>query len=117
MARLVAEVDDQVIANGQLAMLRDKGEIGSLIVAAPHRRRGIGTVLIQALVERAREHDVRTLELSAPADVPWIQAWYQRLGFVPQGIHTYPGPEQVVILHMELTRHDKEAQQCPLAKA
>jgi GNAT superfamily N-acetyltransferase len=116
VVRLVAEVEGQVVANGQLTFLRDKGEIGSLVVAAPYRRRDIGTALIHALIERARERDMRTLELSAPADVPWIQAWYQRLGFVPQGTHTYPGEERVVILNMELTHHDKETRQCPLAK-
>jgi ribosomal protein S18 acetylase RimI-like enzyme len=117
IVRLVAEVEGQVVANGQLTLLRDKGEIGSLVVAAPYRRRGIGAALVQELIDKARERDVRTLELSAPADTPWIQAWYQRLGFVPQGTHTYPGPERVVILRLELARHDKEARQCPLAKA
>jgi len=110
MVRLVAETDSQVVANGQLTILHDRGEIGSLVVAAPCRRRGIGTALVQALIEKAREHNVHTLEISARADMPWIQAWYRRLGFVFQGNHTFPDQEQVVMLQMVLTSHDKESQ-------
>jgi ribosomal protein S18 acetylase RimI-like enzyme len=116
IVRLVATEDGQVIANGELAIRRDWGEIGSLVVAAPCRQRRIGTALIGALIAQARAHKVRTLEITARADTPWIRAWYERLGFVFQRDHTFPGQEQVAILHMALDDHDEEAQ-CPPTKA
>jgi ribosomal protein S18 acetylase RimI-like enzyme len=112
IVRLVAEVDGQVVANGQLTILRDRGEIGSLVVAAPYRRRGIGAALVRALVEEARQRRVRTLEISASTDAPWIRAWYQRLGFTFKRTHAFPGQEQVAILQMTIVSHDKETQ-CP----
>jgi GNAT superfamily N-acetyltransferase len=106
---LVAKVDNQAVANGQLTILRSEGEIGSLVVAAPYRRKGIGTALLQALIAKAREANVHTIEITARADTPWIEAWYRRIGFVFQGVHTFPGDEQVAVLRMTLTSRDKEA--------
>jgi ribosomal protein S18 acetylase RimI-like enzyme len=102
VVRLVAEADGKVVANGQLAILHDRGEIGSLVVAAPYRRRGLGTALVQALVAEGRRRQVHTLEISARADAPWIEAWYRRLGFVHHKTHDYPGKEYVTILRMAL---------------
>ena len=110
VVRLVAEMDGQVIANGQLTLLRDRGEIGSLVVAPPYRQRGIGTALVQALLRHARQHNLCTIEISASTNMPWIRAWYERLGFVYQGEHTFPGQEQVAILQLTLSNHTKETQ-------
>jgi ribosomal protein S18 acetylase RimI-like enzyme len=115
MTRLVVEMNGQAIANGQLTLLRDRGEIGSLVVAAAYRQRGIGTALVLALVEHATKHDLRAIEISAPAEAPWIRAWYERLGFVYQGDHIYPGPERVAILHMTLNGDKKTP--CPPTEA
>lgn len=112
LVRLVAEIDGQVIANGQLTLLHDRGEIGSLVVAAPYRQRGIGTTLVQALIEHAGQRNLHAIEVSASIETPWIRDWYERLGFEVQGHHTFPGPERVVILQMTLANHDKETQ-CP----
>jgi ribosomal protein S18 acetylase RimI-like enzyme len=102
IVRLVAEVDGRVVGNGQLSLSHDQAEIGSLVVAAPYRGRGIGTALVQALVEHAKKHNLRTVEISASTDAPWIQAWYRRLGFVYQRSHTFPDQEQVIFLEMNL---------------
>lgn len=100
--RLVAEVDGQVVANGQLAIHRDKGELGSLIVAVTHRRRGIGSALLRALIDAARERGVRDLEIAARLDADWVQAWYRRLGFVGRREHTFPGGERVLVMRLSL---------------
>ena len=101
LVRLVAEVDGQVVANGQLTILHNQGEIGSLSVAPACRRQGIGTALIEALVEQARRHQVHTVEITAHLDAPWVQAWYLRLGFVYAGEHNF-GDGPVAVLHMTL---------------
>lgn len=99
---LVAECHGQTVASAQLALLHGKSEIGSLIVAPPHRRQGIGTALMQALIEQARQHGVQTLEITANIEQPWIRAWYERLGFTFQREHDYPH-ERVAVLTMDLT--------------
>jgi ribosomal protein S18 acetylase RimI-like enzyme len=112
MVRLVAEADGLVVANGQFAILRGQGEIGSLVVAPAYRRRGIGTALISALIEQARRGQMHTIEITAHLDKPWVQAWYQRLGFAYTSEHDF-GDERVAVLHMALARHPKGDDLCP----
>src|SRR4029450_217732 len=61
--------DDDGLVVGRLSVERDQhpasrhvADLG-LMVAATHRRRGIGTALLQAAVDWARDADVRKLEL------------------------------------------------------
>jgi RimJ/RimL family protein N-acetyltransferase len=88
-AVFVAE-DDGVIV-GRLSLGRDQhpashhvADLG-LMVAASHRRRGIGTALLDAAVEWGREAGVRKLELHV---FPWNEAaiaLYENYGFVQEG--------------------------------
>lgn len=88
-AVFVAE-DDGVIV-GRLSVARDQhpasrhvADLG-LMVAATHRRRGIGTALLNAAVDWARASDVHKLELHV---FPWNDAaiaLYERFGFVREG--------------------------------
>jgi RimJ/RimL family protein N-acetyltransferase len=88
-AVFVAEDDGRIV--GRLSVARDQhpasrhvADLG-LIVAATHRRRGIGTALLDAALEWARESGVRKLELHV---FPWNEAaiaLYERFGFVREG--------------------------------
>jgi putative acetyltransferase len=88
-AVFVAE-DDGVIV-GRLSVARDQqpasrhvADLG-LIVAATHRRQGIGTALLDAALEWARESGIGKLELHV---FPWNEpavALYERFGFVKEG--------------------------------
>ena len=102
MVRLVAEAGGQVIGGGQLTIHRRDAEIGSLVVASPWRRRGVGTALLQALIDSARAHGVRALELMANTGQPWLRDWYVRLGFAPDDDRVLPGDERVVVMRMLL---------------
>jgi ribosomal protein S18 acetylase RimI-like enzyme len=113
MVCLVAKVDGQVVANGQLTIQRNQGEIGSLVVAPAYRRRGIGTRLIRALMDEAHRRQLQTVEITAHLDAPWVQAWYQRLGFVYAGEHDF-GNERVAVLHMAIAGHQGRANPCPM---
>ena len=89
-AVLVAEADGRVV--GRLSIARDPhpasahvADLG-LMVAADHRRQGVGTALLGAAVAWAREASVRKLELHVfPHNEPAL-ALYRRFGFRTEGI-------------------------------
>jgi RimJ/RimL family protein N-acetyltransferase len=85
----VAEDEGEIV--GRLSVARDQHPASShvadvgLMVAASHRRRGIGTALLDAAVQWGREAGVRKLELHV---FPWngaAIALYERYGFVKEG--------------------------------
>jgi RimJ/RimL family protein N-acetyltransferase len=88
-AVFVADDDGRIV--GRLSVARDQhpasrhvADLG-LIVAASHRRRGIGTALLRAAVAWAQESDVYKLELHV---FPWNEAaitLYERFGFEREG--------------------------------
>lgn len=86
----VAEVDGAVA--GWIFVTRSGGElcIGEVSVAPAHGRRGVGTALLTAVIERARAAGERTIVLNTQADVPWNKPWYERHGFavVPPEVWT-----------------------------
>ena len=101
-AVFVAEDEGAVV--GRLSIARDQhpasahvADLG-LMVAASHRRRGIGTALLEAAVDWARHAGVRKLELHV---FPWNEAGiklYERFGFVQEGYrrkHYLRGDEYV----------------------
>jgi RimJ/RimL family protein N-acetyltransferase len=83
--------DDDGVIVGRLSIARDQhpasrhvADIG-LMVAQSHRRRGIGTQLLDAAVQWARQSGVRKLELHV---FPWNTgaiALYEKFGFVQEG--------------------------------
>lgn len=85
----VAEESGEIV--GRLSVARDQhpasrhvADLG-LMVSAAHRRRGIGTALLQAAVDWARQAGVRKLELHV---FPWNEgaiALYDRFGFMQEG--------------------------------
>jgi ribosomal protein S18 acetylase RimI-like enzyme len=83
IVRLVAEVDSQAIANAQLTIWGQKGEIGSLVVGPTFRRQGLARRLLEALIAEGRQRGLATLEISVEEHQPAILSFYQQLGFRP----------------------------------
>jgi RimJ/RimL family protein N-acetyltransferase len=85
----VAEDGDRIV--GRLSLSRDPhpasrhvADLG-LMVAVSHRRRGVGTALLHAAAEWAREAGVRKLELHV---FPWNEpalGLYENFGFEREG--------------------------------
>jgi RimJ/RimL family protein N-acetyltransferase len=83
--------DDAGLVVGRLSVARDQhpasrhvADLG-LMVAATHRRRGIGTALLQAAVDWARDSGVRKLELHVFPYNDGAIALYEQFGFVQEG--------------------------------
>jgi RimJ/RimL family protein N-acetyltransferase len=88
-AVLVADDEGRIV--GRLSIARDEhpaskhvADLG-LMVAASHRRRGIGTALLDAAVAWAREVGVRKLELHVFPYNEAAIALYERFGFRREG--------------------------------
>jgi RimJ/RimL family protein N-acetyltransferase len=89
-AVFVAEAQDGIV--GRLSIARDShpasrhvADLG-LMVAASHRRRGIGTALLDAAVAWARETGVRKLELHVFPHNEAAIALYEKYGFRREGL-------------------------------
>lgn len=78
---IVALSGDDVIAYGQFTQWPRAAEISDLVVCESFRSRGIGTALIQTLVQHAREHAIARVEIGVALDNPRALALYRRLGF------------------------------------
>jgi putative acetyltransferase len=101
-AVFVAEDEGRIV--GRLSVARDPhgasrhvADLG-LMVAASHRRRGVGQALLEQAVEWAREAGIRKLELHVfPWNAPAIRL-YERFGFEREGLrkgHYRRGSEYV----------------------
>lgn len=91
-AVFVAETPEGIV--GRLSVARDShpasrhvADLG-LIVAASHRRKGIGTALLDAAVSWARESGVRKLELHVFPHNEGAIALYEKYGFRREGYRT-----------------------------
>jgi len=62
-AFVVATLDGACVAAGGLEVHGARGLLRSVVVGAPHRGRGCGTAVCDALADRARAADVETLYL------------------------------------------------------
>jgi len=90
-ALLVAELDGGELV-GRLSLMRDShpsskhvADLG-LMVAAGHRRSGVGTALMAAAEEWARSAGVRKLELHVfPHNEPAVRL-YEKLGYDREGL-------------------------------
>lgn len=79
---LVAEVDGRPAGFGTLEGVPPYGELGMLFVDPGLLGRGIGTVLLAALVERARKEGFHRLSIDAD---PHAEAFYLAHGAVRAG--------------------------------
>jgi len=80
---LVAALNGQAIAYGQVTRWPHCAEISDLIVASGQREQGIGSSLIAALIDVAHGWKTPQVEIGVALSNPRALALYQRLGFKP----------------------------------
>lgn len=78
---VVLEVDGLPAALALLAVRPPHGWVGGMGVVAAHRRRGLGRVVMQALIERARARGLSELWLEVLEMNEAAHALYRSLGF------------------------------------
>src|SRR5690606_35905227 len=77
---LAAEVGGRVVGYAAWWVVVDQGELGNLAVAPEWRRRGVGTRLLEAVIEQSRGRGVRELFLEVRVSNDGAQRLYQRHG-------------------------------------
>ena len=94
------------VGMARIELVDGHAHLGQLSVLPEYGRLGIGTDLVQASIEWARERGYDELTLTTFADVPFNAPWYQRLGFRVVPEHDALGPELAGIVDQErdLTR-------------
>ncbi len=91
---LVAVMDEEPVGSAGMRILAGEGNIDNVVVAPAQRGRGIGSMLIESLLEAGRDRGIRdfTLEVRV-SNAPAIRI-YEKAGFVSEGIrpHFYEHP-------------------------
>jgi ribosomal protein S18 acetylase RimI-like enzyme len=83
---LVGWSGTHIIATGTLVPISDgTGEIVRMSTSAQHRRKGLGRIMVKALIERARNQGMATVNVAT--DTPWTSAieLYRSCGFTEIG--------------------------------
>lgn len=80
----IIECKGKLVACGQLREFSDAQELGSLVVAAEWRDRGLGSYLTQHLIQQATQ----PLYLECVGDL--LAKFYDRFGFVPIAPPEFP---------------------------
>lgn len=90
--------DDQAIATARLIPLDNAGKIGRVAVLKSHRGQGIGLIMMQALMAKAKELSMTSIELSSQVHAI---AFYEKLGFVTEGaVYLEDGEPHIHMVHL-----------------
>ena len=97
---LVAEEDGAVWGCAWYQLVLDEGYVGNVAVAEPYRRLGVGTALVRAMLDRARERRAAFLTLEVRESNRAARRLYERCGFVTAGVRKnyYERPREDAIL-------------------
>ena len=95
---------DRALGYGQFTIWPTCAEISDLVIAEPLRGQGLGTTLIQALVEKASERGAISFEIGVAANNTQAAQLYKRLGFVYSHnlmVDVERGQENVMFLRLD----------------
>ena len=82
---MVAEEDGHVIAFAGAWMILDEGHITNIAVSAPHRGKGVGKAVTDALKQYAANLGVQYMTLEVRRSNLVAQNMYKKLGFIELG--------------------------------
>jgi ribosomal-protein-alanine N-acetyltransferase len=104
---LVAEQDGDLVGYAGLVVAGNQADVQTLAVAAPAQGRGLGRLLLDALIAEARARDAAEVLLEVRAENAPARALYERAGFeriaVRRGYYR-PGGTDALVLRLKLHR-------------
>jgi GNAT superfamily N-acetyltransferase len=100
---LVAEVHGVVVAWVFLTRSDDELCIGQIAVDPTRQQHGIGTLLLEHVIQVARHNGDPTILLNTQADIVWNRPWYERFGFV-----VIPRDRWTAAMHAVVEEHTAE---------
>ena len=89
---LVAEEKGQVVGFAEGTVGAGVSHLGIIGVRKEHRKRGIGSALLEEYIERSRQRGAHKVYLWTPKDLKPAIRLYIKVGFVPEGFlrkHVY----------------------------
>lgn len=102
---IVVETDEKIIAYGQYLRLTHYAEISDLTVSEAYRCQGIGTAMIQYLIQAIAKTDKKRIEIGVAESNPRALALYKKLGFkisYDLTLNLGKGHEKVIYLRLNL---------------
>lgn len=98
--------EDKAAAYGGMLTVLDEGQITNIATHPDHRRRGYAAMVLQALLEEARERGIAFVTLEVRASNAPAIALYQKFGFEAVGTRKrfYTNPtEDALVMQCTLT--------------
>ena len=77
----VAELDGALAGWVYVGRIDGEACLGQISVAVEYGRRGVGSALVRAVIERARADGEASIVLNTQGDVAWNRPWFERHGF------------------------------------
>lgn len=100
---LVAELDGSLAGYAVAWDVKGDINLNHLAVAEPLRRRGVGSALVRALMDRLAVRGGQCVYLEVGARNKGARAFYTRLGFRENGLRkNYYPDDDAVLMHMEI---------------
>lgn len=78
---LIASMDEQVVGFLNVHHVLDEGDFNLIAVKDTYRRKGIATLLMDALFEYAKQHEISSYTLEVRVSNEDAISFYRRLGF------------------------------------
>ncbi len=103
-------LDGDLIGYGGFWLILDEAHITSVTVAATHRRRGLGDLLVRYMLDKAVEAGARRATLEVRPTNKAARILYSRLGFVVSGRrkrYYAKTNEDAIIMMKELRSHEQ----------
>ena len=99
----VITVENEVVAYGGFWQIFDEGHITNVAVKKEFRQKGLGTLLMHALIKEAREKEIHSMTLEVRLSNINAQKLYEKFGFKSAGVRPkyYSDGEDAVIMWLE----------------
>jgi len=102
---IVIEENDKIIGYGGVWYIMDEGHITNVAIHPEHRKKGLGKILVDGMMDAAKKADINHMTLEVrKSNIPAIKL-YERMGFDVAGIrpkYYTDNNEDALIMWVEL---------------